>query len=54
VAGGWSVGAGEGCYGNGLSKPAMRAMAGFPHDDKVFYLECCRSFVAKLITIRIS
>lgn len=38
VAGGWSVGAGEGCYGNGLSNPAMRAMAGFPHDDKVFYL----------------
>jgi hypothetical protein len=38
VAGGWSVGAGEGCYGNGLSRPAMRAMAGFPHNDKVFYL----------------
>ena len=30
VAGGWSTNAGEGCYGNGLSRPAMRAMAGFP------------------------
>ena len=38
VAGGWSTGAGEGCYGNGLSRPAMRAMAGFPHDDSAFYL----------------
>ena len=38
VAGGWSTGAGEGCYGNGLSRPAMRAMTGFPHDDSAFYL----------------
>jgi hypothetical protein len=38
VAGGWSTGAGERCNGNGLSQPAMRAMAGFPHDDSVFYL----------------
>ena len=32
VAGGWSTGAGECCYGNGLSLPSMRAMAGFPAD----------------------
>jgi hypothetical protein len=39
VAGGWATGAGEGCYGNGLSRPAMRAMSGFPSDDdKVYYL----------------
>jgi len=38
VAGGWSTGAGEGCYGNGLSLPSMRAMAGFPSDEKSFYL----------------
>jgi hypothetical protein len=39
VAGGWATGAGEGCYGNGLSRPAMRAMSGFPaNDDKVYYL----------------
>ena len=38
VAGGWATGAGEGCYGNGMSRPAMRAMAGFPPDDCAFYL----------------
>jgi hypothetical protein len=38
VAGGWSTGAGEGCYGNGLSLPSMRAMAGFPADEKVYFL----------------
>jgi len=38
VAGGWSVSAGEGCYGNGLSKPSMRAMAGFPHDQAMYNL----------------
>jgi hypothetical protein len=38
VAGGWSTGAGEGCYGNGLALPSMRAMAGFPSDEKCFYL----------------
>jgi hypothetical protein len=38
VAGGWSVGAGEGCYGNGLSKPSMGAMAGFPHDQAMYNL----------------
>jgi hypothetical protein len=38
VHGGWSTGAGEGCYGNGLSRQAMRAMSGFPPDDRVFYL----------------
>ena len=40
VAGGWSTGAGEGCYGNGLSLPSMRAMAGFPADEKVYFLPC--------------
>jgi hypothetical protein len=38
VAGGWSTSAGEGCYGNGLALPSMRAMAGFPSDEKCFYL----------------
>jgi hypothetical protein len=38
VAGGWSTGAGKGCYSNGLSLPSMRAMAGFPPDEKVYYL----------------
>jgi len=38
VAGGWSTNAGEGCYGNGLSRPAMRAMAGFPADEKMYHL----------------
>ena len=38
VAGGWSTSAGEGCYGNGLSLPSMRTMAGFPSNEKVFYL----------------
>lgn len=38
VAGGWSTGAGEACYGNGFSRPAMRAMAGFPPNETAFYL----------------
>jgi hypothetical protein len=38
VAGGWSTGAGEGCYDNGLSLPSMRTMAGFPADEKVYFL----------------
>jgi len=38
VAGGWSTGAGEGCYGTGLSLPSMRAMAGLPSDKKGFFL----------------
>ena len=38
VAGGWSTSAGEGCYGNGLSRPSMRAMAGFPPDEKMYHL----------------
>jgi hypothetical protein len=38
VAGGWSTGAGVGCYGNGLSRPAMRAMAGFLADEKMYHL----------------
>jgi len=38
VAGGWSTSASEGCYGNGLALPSMRAMASFPSDEKCFYL----------------
>ncbi len=39
VAGGWATGAGEGCHGNGLSWPAVRAVSRFPaDDDKVYYL----------------
>jgi len=38
VAGGWSTSAGEGCYGNGLALPSMRATAGFTSDEKCFYL----------------
>jgi hypothetical protein len=38
VTRGWSTGASEGCYGNGLSLPSMRAMTGFPSDEKCFYL----------------
>jgi len=30
IAGGWSVGTGDACYGNGLDRPSMRAMSGFP------------------------
>jgi len=33
-----SQGAGEGCYGNGLSLPSMRAMAVFPSNEKGFFL----------------
>jgi hypothetical protein len=38
VAGGWSTSAGEGCYGNGLALPSMRATAGFTSDETCFYL----------------
>jgi len=35
---GWSTGAGEGCYGNGLSLLSMRDMAGFPSNEKGFFI----------------
>lgn len=39
IAGGWSVGAGDGCYGNGLDRPSIRAMAGFPpHERGAYFL----------------
>jgi hypothetical protein len=38
VTGGWSTGAGEGCYGNGLSLLSMRDMAGFPSNEKGFFI----------------
>jgi hypothetical protein len=38
VLGGWATGAGEGCYGNGLSRPGMRALAGFPPKENIYYL----------------
>jgi hypothetical protein len=37
IAGGWSVGAGDACYGNGLDRPSMRAMAGFPPNEHGLY-----------------
>ena len=36
--GGWATSAGEGYYGNGLSRSSMRAMAGFSHNERIFYL----------------
>ncbi len=38
VAGGQSTGTGEGCYGNSLALPPLRAMAGFPHDKMDYIL----------------